>query len=263
MNCSEALLTIQAHLLPATRRVRLLLSNGRTITTAAIRLPRSDGGPAGIYYQVVRGPSPIPVSLTELGGAARRLRTDGLPAIRGCTKPAVKFLPGGLKTLVSSRVPGGPMFTIKAQRYRFLDRVYLQLSASASSESSSSVAFGFHGGSTAGTFRSPHARAIFEPEQQTGCGPDPYVVVFGILHDPRDRVLVRTAGGLVALHTQALPPSLHAQGVLAWGAFSPPPTEILATGTSGSTLLRESLAEAAKSLTEQCEGEAEGPLPPQ
>jgi hypothetical protein len=53
---------------------RLRLSDGRQITSSVAIVPAQLGGPTGFYYQVVRGPSPIPVSLAELDVNGRVLR---------------------------------------------------------------------------------------------------------------------------------------------------------------------------------------------
>jgi hypothetical protein len=54
-----------------------------------------------------------------------------------------------------------------------------------------------------------------------------------------------------------MPASLRADGVLAYGVFSPPPTQMLLRTPGDRTLLSESLAEGARSQLEQCEGESE------
>ena len=47
---------VEARLRAAARTVRLQLSDGRTITSAAIRVPKRLGGPAGLYYQACADP---------------------------------------------------------------------------------------------------------------------------------------------------------------------------------------------------------------
>jgi hypothetical protein len=88
VECDEGLLAIEARMLTGARRARLLLSNGRKISSPVLILPADHGGPAGFYYQVVRGPTPIPVSLTELDARGRTLRVLKLAKVRGCTKQA-------------------------------------------------------------------------------------------------------------------------------------------------------------------------------
>jgi hypothetical protein len=264
VNCNEGLLTISSFVRAATRRVRLNLSDGSEITSKALLVPRRLGGPAAFYYQVVRGPSPIPVSLTELDAHGRTLGVVHLPAIVECTKHPLKFLPGGIRTLVRDRVPGGVRFTIEAQHYRFLGHVYLDLKLndveSEGSERGSAVSLRFTSGASASpTFASPRVQGIFSPEESTGCHPTPYEIVFGILKRPRDRVLARTSAGLVPLKEVALPRSLHTPGVLAYGIFLPPPSELLLRDAAGRTLAHESESETSRATVERCEGEAEGP----
>ncbi len=71
VNCNEGLLTIEAQTDPRARTVSLLLSDGRRIASRVVRVPTRLGGPVGLYYQVVRGPAPVPVSLTSSAPTAR------------------------------------------------------------------------------------------------------------------------------------------------------------------------------------------------
>jgi hypothetical protein len=66
VTCERGLLRIRAPMPATTHSARLLLSNGRTIVSEALLVPPADGGPLAYYYQAVRGPTPFPVSLTEL-----------------------------------------------------------------------------------------------------------------------------------------------------------------------------------------------------
>ena len=115
VDCQEGLLTVTSTTLPRTRRVRMALSDGRTVTAQALVVLASPGRSDGLYYQVVRGPSPIPVSLTELDLRGGPVRVVALPAIVECTREPLKYLPGGAQTLVTGRVPGGPQFSISAE----------------------------------------------------------------------------------------------------------------------------------------------------
>jgi hypothetical protein len=270
VHCNSGLLTVEASLLPAARSVRLSLSNGDTITTPAILVPARLGGPAGLYYQVVRGPSPIPLSLTELDAQGRTLTTLKLPALVECTKHPVKYVRGGIVQLVHESPPQTPSFTIRAERYRKFGVAHFELKLRASNEE---TLFGGGGDSfesdfanpeesqplPAGTGRAivPHGNPVFEPSASSGCLPQPYVILYGILKAPRDTVLARVSGTLVELPKVAIPARLHAGGVLVYGALSPLPTELLVRGPSGRTIATRDLAEAAKSSTETCEGEAE------
>jgi hypothetical protein len=66
VTCERGLLRIRAPMPATTHSARLLLSSGRTIASPTLLVPPADGGPLAYYYQAVRGPTPFPVSLTEL-----------------------------------------------------------------------------------------------------------------------------------------------------------------------------------------------------
>jgi hypothetical protein len=267
VHCISGLLIAEADLLPSTRSVRLLLSNGHTITSPAIRVPDRLGGPAGLYYQAVRGPSPIPVSLTELDAHGHSLAVLHLPAVVECTKNPVKYVPGGIVRLVHEAVPPGPPFTIRAERYRKLGTAHFELKLEVSNEE---LLGGdqFETGEEAGRVQEvvgPGREAIprfepraFAPQTSGTCKPQPYEIVYGILKAPRDTVLARVSGRLVPLRKVAIPMRLHAGGVLAYGVFAPLPTELLIRNASGRTIATEDLSGEARSNTETCEGEAEG-----
>jgi len=106
-------------------------------------VPARLGGPTGFYYQVVRGPSPIPVSLTELDAHGKPLRVFKLHRFVGCTKHLLKFLPGGIRTLVRDRVPQGPTFSIVGEAYRFFGHIHFALQVDAEGQ-------GGHGESASG-----------------------------------------------------------------------------------------------------------------
>jgi len=82
--------SITAAVPASVRTVQLHLSNGRTITSRVIRVPRNSGGPGGIYVEAIRGYSPYPVSLTELDAQGRVVKVLKLKALRCRKEPAVK-----------------------------------------------------------------------------------------------------------------------------------------------------------------------------
>lgn len=269
VHCNAGLLTVEADLPATVTSVRLLLGDNRTITSKAIRVPRRLGGPAGLYYQVVRGPSPIPVSLTELDAHGNTLAVVKLSAVVECTKKLAKYFPGGRVKLAQGNLPGGPSFSIHAERYRELGHIHFKLKFTASNEESltgpgggdflesTGAAEEAEGASLVFSGRSP--QAFFERQTSSGCVPQPYAIIYGLLRAPRDTVLARVSGKLVALNKLAIPARLHAGGVLAYGAFSPIPTELLTRGASGKIVSVDSnFATAAKATVETCEGEAEG-----
>jgi hypothetical protein len=85
VRCDVGLLKVQARVLPAARSVRLTLSNGQTVDSPVLLIPANvAGAPGGFYYQAVRGPSPIPVSLTELDAEGQTLTELPLRAVQRC-----------------------------------------------------------------------------------------------------------------------------------------------------------------------------------
>jgi hypothetical protein len=273
VHCNSGLLTVEANLLPATRSVQLLLSNQRTVTSPAIRVPTHLGGPAGLYYQVVRGPSPIPVSLTEFDAQGDMLTVLKLPAVVECTKHPIKHAPGGTVRLIHESLPQGPSFTIRAERFRELGASYFELKANVTEQRPFSA--GGELGSLFGTESESEpgppagvlggairlgglgARGPFAPHSSVGCEPQPYAIVYGLLKAPPDTVLARVSGKLVPLRKVAIPARLHADGVLAYRAFSPLPSELLVRSPAGKIIASEDQSRAAKADTETCEGEAE------
>jgi hypothetical protein len=257
VHCKSGLLTIEANLQPEARSARLLLSDRETITSPAIRLPARLGGPAGLYYQAVRGPSPIPVSVTELDAEGRALTVLKLPAVVECTKHPVKYFPGGIVHLAHGSLPQGPSFTIRGEGYRKLGSNHFELKLQASNEGLLFGGDGEGGSAFAADLAVPYGVRVLEPQAASGCLPQPYAIIYGLLKAPRDTVLARVSGTLVPLQKVAIPARLRPGGVLVYGAFTPLPTELLVRNQSGKIVARENLSETAKSATETCEGEAE------
>ncbi len=260
VHCSSGLLTVEANLPADVRSVRLLLSDGRTITSPAIRVSSRLGGPAGLYYQAVRGPSPIPVSATELDAQGSTLAVLKLPAVVECTKNLVKYVPGGIVHLVHESVPQGPDFTIRGERYRKLGTSHFELKLEIANETL------FGGGNDAGLlgsrveegFSSAAGKRALSPYASSGCQPQPYAIIYGLLKAPGDTVLAQVGTKLVPLREVPIPRRLHAGGVLVYGEFSSIPSELLIRSPSGTAIASKDLSEAAISGTETCEGEAEG-----
>jgi hypothetical protein len=66
------------------RSARLVLADGRTIQSRVIRVPRRDGGPAGIYAQELRGSTSHAVSLVELNAGGGVVLTFSWSLSIGC-----------------------------------------------------------------------------------------------------------------------------------------------------------------------------------
>ncbi len=252
-------LTIEAQTLPRARTVRLRLSDGRQITSRVAIVPARLGGPIGFYYQVVRGPSPVPVALTEMDAHGRVLATVRLPrTAKKCVKQSLKLLPGGLRTIASASLPQGPSFSIIGERYSFMGEIHFDLHVEVAAEGVGDAFIGGTGIVAVGGAPKPKARP-FALQVKTGCQPQEYTILYGVLKAPKDKVLARSPGGLQPLRRVRIPASLHVHGVLAYIALPAMPSELLVRTPAGKTVFTEKLAGRARELKETCEGEAEGP----
>lgn len=246
VECNEGLLRIQALTLPAARSVSLRLSNGRQVTSPVALVPPQLGGPVGFYYQVVRGPKPIPVSLSELDAHDRSVRVWKLERRVGCTKHVLKFLNHGIRPLVHDSVSGGPPFTIVGEAFHFFGRIHFALHVDITDQ-------GGGGESPRGERPKLFSWALYR-----GCKPQQYAIVYGLLKAPRDTVLARTSGVLRPLHKVAIPAHLHAGGLLVYAAATAVPSELIVRDPDGNTILTEKLGRRGAEATETCEGETEG-----
>lgn len=253
VSCNRGLLTISALAPSSARTARLLLSDGRELTSRLIRAPRL-GARLGYYLQIVRGPAPIPTSLTELGAGGRVLRVVALPPVVECTKHPIKYLPGGRPTVLArGRAPHGPSFTIVGERYRFLGHVHSDLKVNTlggSGEGGQSIS-----GSAIELGSGPPP--AFSIQESTGCDPKLYDIVYGVLKAPGAQVLVRIAGVLTPLHEVRLPGSLYEGRALAFGAFTAAPTQLVVRNAHGKTISQESLRGSASVTAEECEADTE------
>jgi hypothetical protein len=250
----EGILTIEAQTLPGTRRVRLVLSDGRRITSSVALVPASLGGPIGFYYQAVRGPTPIPVELTELDRRGRVLRSVRLPHTERCAKRKLRRTSRHKLILARGNLPQGGSFTIAGER---ITGEYQSPRSRLAVEVPPEEGFGIFGLVAAfeGAQRQP-SRA-FGRQLKTGCIPHEYAIVYGVLKHTSDAVLVRSAGTLQALHRARMPTSLHLGAVLAYIALPSVPSEVVVRTRSGKVVVKENLSRPAREARETCEGEAE------
>lgn len=265
VSCSEGLLKIESEVPSATRTVDLRMSDDAQVVSRPLLVPRRLGGPAAFYYQAVRGPSPVPVSLTERDAQGRTLRMLKLRRIVGCTRHPVKYVRGGRLTLVHGSTPQGPSFSIVGERYRLFGHLHAQLkliTGEASTPSGEGEEEDIEQ-ATSGSVPIPTRRMTpLDSEISAGCHPHQYSILYGLLRQPRDTVLAKIGGRLVPVSRVRLPSSLHAAGVLVYLASVGQPEEILVRSPDGTIVAREDLGRAASEGREACEGESEGVGPP-
>jgi hypothetical protein len=265
VSCREGLLTIEAEVLPATRTVDLRMSNGTQIDSRPVPVSRRLGGPAAFYYQAVRGPAPVPVSLSEIDAQGHTLRVLKLRRIIGCSQHPLKYMTGGKRTLARGSTPEGPSFSIFGERYRLFGSTYTQLKLRtgggllSSDEGEEEVSSEGPKGSYPVLVK---RSAPLDWEVTAGCHPHEYSIFYGLLRQTRDTVLAKVEGNLVPLSRARIPSSLHMGGVLVYLASVSRPEQVLVRSPNGKILTSEDLARAAKEGRETCEGESEGPGPP-
>ncbi len=213
VECIAGTLAVHAALQNTTRLVRLDLSNHRQVTSPAIQVPRELGGPSTIYYQALRGPSPIPISLTEVDRQGRDVGTMRVPRVVECTQPLIHNSPP--RVLAKIPAPGGGALVVKYQPYRALGTQGYGLTVVTTGRHSRVVG--------SGALRV--ARPL-EWEARQICGAAPYTFVYGILAPGNDRVFVR-ADGLHGLHTVALPRNIQTHGTFVYGFEKTQPSALI------------------------------------
>lgn len=114
VRCAGEVRTVEAQTRAGARRVRLTLSDGRQVTSRVAVLPRTLGGPAGLYYQALQVWVSPPVSFTELDGKGRPLRTVRLSHVPRCPTQWPFIARGSVQRVAGGRVPRGPRFSIIA-----------------------------------------------------------------------------------------------------------------------------------------------------
>ena len=224
------------------RAVRLQLSNGRTVTSNVVQIPRRDGGPGGIYVQAINSARLYAVSLTELDASGRVILTVKLRAHRCRREPTVSG--PTFVDLATGATPSGEEFTIQGVVFH-------------TGHKHTSFSLSLEAGTRQNTDEITIGNAkpkAFPWQLRMECQPHEYAIIYGILAAPGATVLARTATGLVPLTTVVITPSLHSGGPLVYGVFSTLPSELVVLGSDGSTLYTESLAAKGKEEAEFCEG---------
>jgi hypothetical protein len=241
--CEGGIETIQTAVPASVHSVRLILADRRTIDSRVVRVPRGDGGPAGIYAQQVHGETSHAVSLVELndsGGVVLTVKLPRYDCVKARKEP--EELPTDTK-LTGGHTPEGEPFTISA----FGDL---------NGEPSLNVDAGVDPGVNEPTIGLGASKA-FPWSLSIGCAPHPYAILYGILAPPGRSAVVRTPEGIVALNVVPIQPRVHAKGPLVYGVFSTLPSELTVLGANGSTVYTENLQGKATEAAQFCEGYAE------
>jgi hypothetical protein len=215
VECVLGILAIHAEVQSATRSVRLNLSDHRQVTSPVILVPPGLGGPATIYYQALRGPRPIPVSLTELAGDGRPLGVMRAPRVVECTRQLVHLKPAQARVLARVRAPGGALLSFTYQPYSILGNRGYGIKVMLGRPVAKVVGFG-----------ALRIAAPLEYEVKRICGSDPYTLVYGILAVPHDRVFVH-ASGIQLLREVPIPVTVRPHSMLVYGFENASPSALV------------------------------------
>ncbi|MGA7704025.1 MAG: hypothetical protein WB998_03915 [Solirubrobacteraceae bacterium] len=241
--CEAGIETIQTAVPASVRSAKLQLADGRTIESRVVRVPRRDGGPAGIYAQEIRGSTSHAVSLVELNAGGGVVLTVGPPRYRCVKSRKEPEEPPTVTELTSARTPEGEPFTIRALG-SFNGEPFLSVDIGVDPELTQ-PAIGLS------------ASKAFPWSLSIGCTPHPYAILYGILAPPGTSVTAQTPQGAVALNVVPVELRLHAKGPLVYGVFSALPTELTVLEANGSTVYTENLQAKAAEAAQFCEGYAE------
>jgi hypothetical protein len=208
---------------PTARGVQLTLSNGRRITSSVIKIASGLGGPAGVYYQAVRGPTPIPVAVREIGGASR---AEGVRRVFECASPFVKHVGRDERPFAEIPTPDGSL-TISNRVVRILGKDHQGLTAVLEDSTHAIVGAG--------------ALRLLPPlrwEARRICsGSSPFTVLYGVIEGGY-RVFVQFGHRLYALRAKPIPGWVGLRGTLVYGIWSSVPRELIVQTASGEVVER-------------------------
>jgi hypothetical protein len=229
VTCLLGSVVIHMRVLDATRYVRLTLSDGVSVTSPVMVVPRRLGGPATLYYQALRDAAPFPTRLTELNPRNQPLGVVKVPGVAGCTKQLVRPLSGGTRVLAKETGPGGAVLTImsRASLRSAFGALRVTLTGSEGTEVIGSGAL--------------RLALPLEWEIKRVCRPYPYTIVYGLLPS-RDVVLLGASRHDRALSRVAIPSSVRPKTVLVFGFGTQAPNTLLVRTDTGRTLVSESVS---------------------
>ncbi len=211
-------LALHRRVSPAAIGVQLTLSDGHRITSKVMTASGPEG-PAGLYYQAVRGPTPIPMKVREIGGASQ---TMGVRRLVECATVLIKHV---------GRNEGRPFAQVPTPRGVI---------------SISNTVDRFHGKDY------PGLRAVLESTQtlvgsgalrlllplrwearRVCSGSPPFTVLYGVVERRGYRAFAQVNHRLYALRTKPIPGWVGLQGILVYGVWSDVPSELIVRTTSG------------------------------
>jgi hypothetical protein len=243
LGCESDQLTITQTVDESVKRVRLLLADGRTVTSPVTDIPARRGGPVGLYVQALAKGSSKPVSLTELDAAGAVVRVQTITGHRTCRIP--RSHEPLFVSLAQGTTPTGTKFRIEGSHGISFGQGQppVELSLSSGQE--------FVAEETIGKYP---LEKTFSWSLGQECAPQEWAVVYGLLKSPGASVTAVTSAGEVALTVAPIPASLHPGSVLAYGAFTQVPSRLIVRDGSGQVIGSEDLTSRMTGHREFCEG---------
>jgi hypothetical protein len=173
--------------------------------------------------------------LAGCGSSGRRTTDASSTAFRWGEYP-VKFLPGGVRTLATQRMPWGQIAII-AERYTFQGRINEKL---ADREELSGRSHRHDGGGSGGLSIERGRPVQLELGTEQGCTRSrPYAFAYGMLRAPKDTVTAEARGRTVRFSSATVPAIFHPDGVLVYALLRPGQNQVVVRAPSGQVVEHE------------------------
>lgn len=234
VECLGGVLVIHMPLAAEVTRVRLTLSNRHSVTSPVITVPRNLGGPRSLYYQAVRGPSPIPVAITELSANGQVLGTS--PVVRRipeCTPQIVERVPGSTRGIAVVRAPGRQTLTFSSYANRVFGRVRSAIKVRLTGVHTTVVG--------SGPLR--YAPPLHWMASRV-CDSHPFTVTYGVLESPSDIPVVRVGRNTHVMNHVMLPPATGWTGVFIYAVTRRTPADVAVETPGGEVIVSEEVRRA-------------------
>jgi len=127
----------------------------------------------------------------------------------------VRYLPGGLQTIVRGERPGGLRYAIVGERYLFQRRIAFSLAVNTTQLPRRGQG---PAGSSSSSFNPGQTRGALSLSATVVCAPghSPSLLIFGLLRAPAVRADVRAGGHSTSVGLRSFPASLHTNGRLVY-----------------------------------------------
>ena len=225
IECVSGRLILHWRVAPTAHSVQLTLSDGRQITSSVMRTTGGLGGSVGIYYQAVRGPTPFPTEVREIGGT---WRAQGVRRLAECEGNIVKHVGRDERRFAEVPTPDGIM-AISNREDRILGRDYPGLRAVIKGPTRAVVGSG--------------ALRLLLPlrwEARRVCsGTSPFTALYGVLNGRGYRVFVLLNHRLSVLRAKPIPGWVGLRGTLVYGIWRDTPHDLIVRTMSGTVVATE------------------------